>query len=57
MKMEVSIVMGVPKNGWFVRDNPIKVDELGVALFEETTKYPVAQQSWLSDSPGCSYAE
>jgi hypothetical protein len=25
--------MGVPKNGWFLLDNPIKVDDLGVPLF------------------------
>ena len=35
--MEVSIVMGVPQNGWFIRGNPTKMDDLGVPLFEETT--------------------
>ena len=29
----VTTYMGVPKNGWFLLDNPIKVDDLGVPLF------------------------
>ena len=41
--LEVSIVMGVPKNGWFIREksenNPIKIDDLGIfrgiPLFQE----------------------
>ena len=31
--MEVSIVMAVPQNGWFIREYPIKIDDLGVCLF------------------------
>ena len=31
--------MGVPQNGWFKRENPIKTDDLGVPLFQETTIY------------------
>ena len=29
--------MVVPQNGWFTRDNPFKMDDLGVLLFQETS--------------------
>ena len=31
--------IGVPQNGWFIRENPAKIGDLGVPLFQETTIY------------------
>ena len=30
--------IGIPQNGWVIMENPIKIDDLGVSLFAETSR-------------------
>ena len=42
--------IGVPQNGWFIMEHPIKMDDLGVHLFLEASICSYFVESLLPDS-------
>ena len=40
--------IGVPQNGWFTMENSIKMDDLGIPLFSETSICRWMKWSWIT---------
>ena len=41
--------MGVPQNGWFTLEHAIKMDDLGVPPFQETSTYSILPKNYNMD--------
>jgi len=51
--------IGIPQNGWFTMENPIRMDDLGVPLFLETsilvTKHSISFGKQRFPNPSVTY--